>query len=109
MVSSSLNWLPSSPRSYSKVQPGYLKSGSPPGASITPSSDTNSVTTIRAAIGRSPWSIVLWDKTGIDLRSHRDVDLKHLAQRIADAFPPDVVDEVVLTGSVSRGMADDLS
>jgi hypothetical protein len=31
-----------------------LKSGSPPGASITPSSDTNSVTTIRAAISRSP-------------------------------------------------------
>src|SRR5437868_2175796 len=47
-VSSSLNWLPSSPRSNSNVQPGYLKSGSPPGASITPSSDTNSVTTISA-------------------------------------------------------------
>src|SRR5436305_412478 len=47
-VSSSLNRLPSSPRSNSNVQPGYLKSGSPPGASITPSSDTNSVTTISA-------------------------------------------------------------
>src|ERR671919_684333 len=53
-VSSSLNWFPSSPRSNSKVQFGYLNSGSPPGASMTPSSDTNSVTTIRAAISRSP-------------------------------------------------------
>src|SRR3954453_6660154 len=50
IVSSSLNWFPSSPRSNSKVQPGYLNSGSPPGASITPSSEANSVTTIRAAI-----------------------------------------------------------
>ncbi len=49
IVSSSLNWLPSSPRSNSNVHPGYLN-GSPPGASITPSSDTNSVTTIRAGI-----------------------------------------------------------
>src|SRR5829696_732496 len=49
MVSSSLNWLPSSPRSNSNVQPGYLKS-SPPGACMTPSSDANSVTTIRAGI-----------------------------------------------------------
>jgi hypothetical protein len=31
-----------------------LNPGSPPGASMTPSSDTNSVTTIRAAISRSP-------------------------------------------------------
>src|ERR687886_1442206 len=53
-VSSSLNRFPSSPRSNSKVQPGYLNPGSPPGASMTPSSDTNSVTTIRAAISRSP-------------------------------------------------------
>src|SRR5262245_61554367 len=43
-VSSSLNWFPSSPRSNSKLQPGYLNS-SPPGACITPSSDTNWVTT----------------------------------------------------------------
>src|SRR5918994_1166046 len=44
-ASSNLNLLPSSPRSKSKLQPGYLKS-SPPGASMTPSSETNSVTTI---------------------------------------------------------------
>jgi Nucleotidyltransferase domain len=31
-----------------------------------------------------------------------------LAQRVADAFPPDVI-EVVLTGSVSRGVADEVS
>src|SRR5205809_8065745 len=34
--------------------------------------------------------------------------LRELAQRLADAFPPVVV-EVVLTGSVSRGVADELS
>src|SRR6185436_6157533 len=38
---------------------GYLKSGSPPGASITPSSETNSVTTIRAAICASPCCLVV--------------------------------------------------
>ena len=31
-----------------------------------------------------------------------------LAQRVADSFPPEVI-EVVLTGSVSRGVADDVS
>jgi hypothetical protein len=35
--------------------------------------------------------------------------LRKLAQRVADAFPADVVEEVVLTGSVSRGMADEVS
>ncbi len=35
-------------------------------------------------------------------------ELRALAQRIADAFPPEVI-EVVLTGSVSRGVADDVS
>src|SRR5438105_3344567 len=32
-----------------------------------------------------------------------------LAQRVADALPEDVVEEVVLTGSVWRGMADEVS
>jgi predicted nucleotidyltransferase len=36
-------------------------------------------------------------------------DLETLAQRVADALPTAVVDEVVLTGSVSRGVADDAS
>jgi predicted nucleotidyltransferase len=35
--------------------------------------------------------------------------LKAVAQRVADALPADAVDEVVLTGSVSRGSADELS
>jgi nucleotidyltransferase-like protein len=35
-------------------------------------------------------------------------ELHALAQQVADAFPPEVV-EVVLTGSVSRGMADEVS
>jgi predicted nucleotidyltransferase len=38
----------------------------------------------------------------------RNDELRGLAQRIADAFPPDAV-EVVLTGSVSRGVADEVS
>lgn len=38
----------------------------------------------------------------------RSDELRALAQRLADAFPPVVV-EVVLTGSVSRGVADELS
>jgi len=38
----------------------------------------------------------------------RSEELRALAQRVADAFPPSVV-EVVLTGSVSRGVADEVS
>ena len=36
-------------------------------------------------------------------------DLRTLAQRVADALPAELAEEVVLTGSVSRGMADELS
>jgi len=38
----------------------------------------------------------------------RSEELRALAQRVADALPPDVI-EVVVTGSVSRGVADDVS
>jgi predicted nucleotidyltransferase len=38
----------------------------------------------------------------------RSVELRSIAQDVADALPPTVV-EVVLTGSVSRGVADDVS
>lgn len=38
----------------------------------------------------------------------RSIELRSIAQAIADALPP-AVEEVVLTGSVSRGVADDLS
>jgi len=38
----------------------------------------------------------------------RSEELRALAQRVADAFPPEVI-EVALTGSVSRGVADDVS
>ena len=38
----------------------------------------------------------------------RSVGLRSIAQRIADALPM-TIDEVVLTGSVSRGVADDIS
>jgi predicted nucleotidyltransferase len=39
----------------------------------------------------------------------RNETLQALAQRVADGLPEDVVEEVVLTGSVSRGMADEVS
>lgn len=35
--------------------------------------------------------------------------LRELAQRVVEALPPEVAEEVVLTGSVSRGVADDVS
>jgi predicted nucleotidyltransferase len=35
--------------------------------------------------------------------------LQNLAQRVADALPLEVAEEVVLTGSVSRGVADEIS
>jgi predicted nucleotidyltransferase len=38
----------------------------------------------------------------------RSEELRALAQRVGDAFPPEVI-EIVLTGSVSRGVADDIS
>jgi hypothetical protein len=38
----------------------------------------------------------------------RTIELRAIAQRIADALPDDV-EEVVVTGSVSRGVADDVS
>jgi len=38
----------------------------------------------------------------------RSLELRRLAQRIADALPP-IAEEVVLTGSVSRGAADEVS
>jgi predicted nucleotidyltransferase len=40
------------------------------------------------------------------MRSKR---LQALAQQVADALPADVAQEIVLTGSVSRGMADEVS
>src|SRR5438105_7222169 len=39
----------------------------------------------------------------------RSKELRALAQRVADALPLEIAEEVVLTGSVSRGMADDVS
>ena len=39
----------------------------------------------------------------------RSDDLRALAQRVAEAVPTEIAEEVVLTGSVSRGMADEVS
>jgi predicted nucleotidyltransferase len=41
--------------------------------------------------------------------SERSQQLQDLAQRVADALPLEVAEEAVLTGSVSRGVADELS
>jgi predicted nucleotidyltransferase len=41
--------------------------------------------------------------------NERSQQLQDLAQRVADALPLEVAEEVVLTGSVSRGVADDIS
>jgi predicted nucleotidyltransferase len=41
--------------------------------------------------------------------TRRSSALRDLAQRVADALPPEVSEEVVLTGSVSRGVADEIS
>ena len=40
---------------------------------------------------------------------NRTQQLRDVAQRVADALPPEIAEEVVLTGSVSRGVADELS
>jgi len=41
--------------------------------------------------------------------TERSRELHDLAQRVTDALPPEVAEEVVLTGSVSRGVADEVS
>lgn len=38
----------------------------------------------------------------------RSRELRDLAQRVVDALPVEVAEEVVLTGSVSRGVADEV-
>jgi predicted nucleotidyltransferase len=41
--------------------------------------------------------------------SERSRELQDVARRVVDALPPEVAEEVVLTGSVSRGVADEIS
>lgn len=43
------------------------------------------------------------------MATERSRQLQELAQRVADALPLEVAEEVVLTGSVSRGVADEIS
>ena len=43
------------------------------------------------------------------VETDKSTERRKLAQRVADALPPDVAQEVIVTGSVSRGMADDVS
>ena len=43
------------------------------------------------------------------MATERSEQLRDLAQRVADALPLEVAEEVVLTGSVSRGVADEVS
>src|SRR3954467_9022893 len=98
-VSSSLNRLPSSPRSNSNVQPGYLKSGSPPGASITPSSETNSVTTISAdTLDLLGLRASVVDKTEVGSRTHRVRLATRSSAHAQDSQPVD--DEGAMTTTV---------
>src|SRR5215213_11445998 len=71
---------------------------------------------IRARIGRkerrldSPRSsLARGDTLAGGMAEARSELLRTLAQRVADALPPAIVEEVVLTGSVSRGAADEVS
>ena len=41
--------------------------------------------------------------------NERSQQLRDLAQRVVDALPLEVAEEVVVTGSVSRGVADEVS
>ena len=43
------------------------------------------------------------------MQNERSQQLRDLAQCVVDALPPEVAEEVVLTGSVSRGVADEIS
>ncbi len=43
------------------------------------------------------------------MQNERNQQLRDLAQCVVDALPPEVAEEVVLTGSVSRGVADEVS
>jgi len=43
------------------------------------------------------------------VQNERSQQLRDLAQCVVDALPPEVAEEVVLTGSVSRGVADEIS
>jgi hypothetical protein len=43
------------------------------------------------------------------MASPRSAELRALAQRVVDTFPADIVEEAAVTGSVSRGVADELS
>ena len=43
------------------------------------------------------------------VETDRSKELRELAQRVTDALPPDVAQEVIVTGSVSRGVADAVS
>ena len=52
----------------------------------------------------------IWeDRTVSPVPTARSEELRALAQRLADVLPADVVEEVVVTGSVSRGVADEVS
>ena len=45
----------------------------------------------------------------MQVETDRSRELRELAQRVTDALPPDVAQEVIVTGSVSRGVADAVS
>src|SRR5436190_22643891 len=93
MVSSSLNLSPSSPRAISKVQPPCLKSSDPPGSSITPSSDTNSVTTTRPTVASFPRRLppapgLIWSTYQLINREGEHVPVDQLSTTFAALADP---------------------
>ncbi len=58
----------------------------------------------------SQFDVHIWeDRIVSRAPTARSEELRALAQRLADALPAGVVEEVVVTGSVSRGVADEVS
>jgi predicted nucleotidyltransferase len=58
-------------------------------------------------VGRLLWRPAVRNTSFVP--NERSRQLQDLAQRVADALPLEVAEEVVLTGSVSRGVADEVS
>ena len=106
IVSSSLNLSPASPRSNSKLQPPYLKPSAPPGSSMTPSSEMNSVTMIRAM----PSSFAMAGRTGGADGTQRCARISRTAvgsrsaQRLA-ILRRRLVDDQPCRGRPGRGLA----
>src|SRR4051794_23981699 len=91
IVSSSLNWSPSSPRENSNAQPPCLALSLPPGSSITPSTDTNSLTMMRPMLSllRSRAGSGRYYPQAVTLsRDHLNMSADHLSATFAALADP---------------------